>query len=76
MSQSIVETRLEMVKLCMKKDVFYSRKEITTLFWVSYPLYCAKLLLKSPVDDRPALQILEGIISFDKLKSSHNTYSL
>ena len=76
MSKSIVWTRVEMAKLCMKKGVHYSRKELTELFWVSYPLYCAKLLLKSPVDDRTAISTLEGIVTFDELKDSHNTYSL
>ena len=70
-----IEIRNAMAKEVMVKDVVYNRRMLTKLFWLAHPVYCAKLLIKSPVDDRTAIETLEGIISFDHFKVAYDEYS-
>ena len=70
----IVVVRENMAKQIMQKGIVYTRSELTEAFWLEHPVYCARLLIKSPVKDRTAIEILEGIITFDKFKIGHNKY--
>ena len=68
------QTRTGMTNLIMQPAVIYTRESLTKLFWVSYPAYCAKLLMNSPVTDRTPLDVLKGIIRFDEFKRGQNIY--
>ncbi len=70
----VEKLRAGMAKDFMGKRVVHSRRRLTELFWLEYPVYCAKLLIKSPSSDRTAIETLEGILKFDELKAGHNTY--
>jgi len=71
-----LDTRVMMTKMIPTEDRVYTRRELTALFWIHHPVYCAHLLLKSPVNDRTAIEILEGIITFDTFKIGHNRYKV
>lgn len=75
MKKNVIELRDRMTLEIMEKTKIYTRRELTILFWQEYPKYCAKLLIKSTVNDRTPIDVLEGIISFDRFKLSHNTYT-
>lgn len=76
MKSSVVDNRNCMTKEIMIKGTAYSRRQLTELFWLEYPRYCAKLLIKSPVNDRQAIETLEGILNFDLFKTEYNQYTL
>jgi len=70
------EFRNELVYRVIEKKVPYTRRMLTELFWLEYPVYCAKLLIKSPVADRTAIETLEGIINLDAFKLDYNLYGV
>ena len=68
------ELVIEMAKTCMKKKEVYTRVQLTELFWLSYPMFCAKLLIKSRSKKKTPLDVLKGIIWFDALRIDENKY--
>jgi len=70
----IVEARIEMLRPLMERNKEYTRPELTEMFWLAHPIYCAKLLIKSTTHDRTSLDSLQGILRFDEFKTRHNTY--
>ena len=69
----------QMLIRVMKPNKIYTRKQLTELFWLEYPVFVAKLLIKSKCATKTPQETLQGILQFSNyknLKVEHNKYSL